>query len=257
MTEPTSNNVALVELLKIDKWFGGVHALKGVDFYVAKGEIVGLIGDNGAGKSTLIKILAGVYSPNRGIIRFNGREVHIRSPRDAKVLGIETVYQELALVDNLDVASNIFLGRELARVGGQSWLAVLHKRRMEKESQSLLQRLQVDIGRPLETQVGELSGGQRQAVALSRALYTNPKLVIMDEPTAALAVQEKQKVLELIKSLKERNISVILISHTLQDIFSVTDRIVVLHSGYKIGDALTSSLTIDEAVKLIVGGKLC
>lgn len=254
MIKPISDNPVLVELLKIDKWFGGVHALRDVDFHVAKGEIVGLIGDNGAGKSTLIKILAGIYAPNHGILRFDGREVHIRNPRAAKALGIETVYQELALIDNLDIASNIFLGRELTRVGNQSWLAVLHKRRMAKESQSLLQRLRMDIG-PIESQVGDLSGGQRQAVALSRALYVNPKLVIMDEPTAALAVQEKQKVLELIKRLKERGISVILISHTLQDVFSVTDRIVVLHNGSKVGDAPTSSLTIDEAVKLIVGGK--
>jgi len=180
--------------------------------------------------------------------------VHIRSPRDAKDLGIETVYQELALVDNLDVSANIFLGREPARVGGQSWLAVLHKRRMQKEAQALLQRLRVDVG-PIEARVGELSGGQRQAVALSRALYTNPKLVIMDEPTAALAVQEARKVLELTKSLKERGISVIFISHTLQEVFSVADRVVILRNGEKVGDVPASALTIDEAVKLMVGGE--
>ena len=244
----------LVELLGVHKWFGGVHALKGVDFHVRSGEIVGLIGDNGAGKSTLIKILAGVHTLDRGKILFEGKEVHIRSPRDAKALGIETVYQELALVDNLDVAANIFLGREPARVGGRSWLAILHRRRMEEESRALLSRLRVDVG-PIESRVGELSGGQRQAVAISRALYTEPKLVIMDEPTAALAVQEARKVLDLIKGLKERNIAVVFISHTLQEVFSVADRIVVLRKGEKVGDFPTPELTIDEAVKLMVGGE--
>jgi len=242
----------LVEMIRVHKWFGGVHALKGVDFDVHHGEIVGLIGDNGAGKSTLIKILAGVYTCDKGVVKFGGQEVHIRSPRDAKNLGIETVYQELALVDNLDVAGNIFLGREPAWIGGQSLLAILHKRRMENAAHALLERLRLEV--PVAALASELSGGQRQAVALSRALYQEPKLIIMDEPTAALAVQEAHKVLELMKKLKQRGISVVFISHTLQEVFSVADRIVILRKGEKVGDAPTSDFTIDAAVKLMVGG---
>jgi simple sugar transport system ATP-binding protein len=242
----------LVKMVGVHKWFGGVHALNGVDFYVHYGEIVGLIGDNGAGKSTLIKILAGVHAPDQGIIKFEEQEVHIRSPYDAKVLGIETVYQELALVDNLDVAANIFLGREPARIGGRSLFALLHKYQMESAARALLEQLRLEV--PVAALAGELSGGQRQAVALSRALYTEPKLVIMDEPTAALAVQEAQKVLELMKNLKQRGISVIFISHTLQEVFSIADRIVILRKGEKVRDAPASDLTIDLAVKLMVGG---
>lgn len=248
------NNPPVVELIDVHKWFGGVHALEGVDLRVHYGEIVGLIGDNGAGKSTLIKILAGVHTLDQGKVQFEGKEVHIRNPREAKALGIETVYQELALVDNLDVAGNIFLGREPAWVGGRGWLALLHNRRMEEEARALLGRLRIDVG-PIEAGVGQLSGGQRQAVALSRALYTEPKLVIMDEPTAALGVQEARKVLELMSGLRERGIAVVFISHTLQEVFSVADRIVTLRKGMKVGDSPAAGLTIDEAVKLMIGGE--
>lgn len=243
-----------VEMRGIHKWFGGVHALKGVDFHVHRGEVVGLIGDNGAGKSTLIKILSGVFPPDKGEILIEGRRVRFRSPKDAKEYGIETVYQELALVDNLDVPANIFLGREPALVGGRGLFALLHKGRMLREARALLERLKVNIG-DLTSLAGELSGGQRQTVAIARALYTEPKLLIMDEPTAALAVQETRKVLDLVRKLKERDIGVVFISHTLQEVFAVADRIVILRKGEKVGDLPAAALTVDEAVKLMVGGE--
>ncbi|MGY4707591.1 ATP-binding cassette domain-containing protein [Candidatus Bipolaricaulota sp. J31] len=242
-----------VEMRGIHKWFGGVHALKGVDFHVCRGEVVGLIGDNGAGKSTLIKILSGVFLPDKGEILIEGQRVRFRSPKDAKEHGIETVYQELALVDNLDVPANIFLGREPTLVG-KGLFAWLHKGRMLREARALLERLKVGIG-DLQALAGELSGGQRQTVAIARALYTEPKLLIMDEPTAALAVQETRKVLDLVRKLKERNIGIVFISHTLQDVFAVADRIVILRKGEKVGDLPAEELTIDEAVKLMVGGE--
>ncbi len=243
-----------VEMRGIHKWFGGVHALKGVDFHVHRGEVVGLIGDNGAGKSTLIKILSGVFPPDKGEIVVEGRKVRFRSPKDAKEHGIETVYQELALVDNLDVPANIFLGREPALVGGRSLMALLNKGRMLREARALLERLKVNIG-DLNALAGELSGGQRQTVAIARALYREPKLLIMDEPTAALAVQETRKVLDLVRKLKERDIGVVFISHTLQEVFAVADRIVILRKGEKVGDLPADELTIDEAVKFMVGGE--
>ncbi|MEM3433785.1 MAG: ATP-binding cassette domain-containing protein [Candidatus Methanomethyliaceae archaeon] len=241
----------LVEMWGIHKWFGGVHALRGVDFTVQAAEIVGLIGDNGAGKSTLIKILAGVYPPDKGKINLEGREVHFKSPKDAQNQGIATVYQELALVDNLDVAGNIFLGREPARFGGGSLLAILARPKMRELAAKVLESLRVEV--PVTALAGELSGGQRQAVAISRALHQQPKLVIMDEPTAALAVQEASKVLDLARTLKQRGIGVVFISHTLPEVFAVADRIVVLRKGEKVADCPVSDLTIDEAIKLMVG----
>lgn len=241
----------IVEMLGIHKWFGAVHALRGVDFIVMSGEIVGLIGDNGAGKSTLIKILAGVYPPDKGKIKLDGQEVRFKSPRDAQNYGIATVYQELALVDNLDVAGNIFLGREPARFGKDSLLAILSRSKMRALAAKLLENLRVEV--PVTALAGELSGGQRQAVAISRALHQRPKVVIMDEPTAALAVKEASKVLDLMRTLKQQGISVIFISHTLPEVFAVADRIVILRKGEKVADCPASSLTIAEAIKLMVG----
>jgi len=236
----------------VSKRFGGVHALERVDFHLRRDEIVGLIGDNGAGKSTLIKILAGIHRPDEGEITFEGRQVQIHNPKEAKLLGIETVYQELALVDNLDVPGNIFLGREpTVKI---PWLNIIDKRKMEQRANQILERLKIKIG-SMHSPVANLSGGQRQAVAISRALYTNPKVAIMDEPTAALAVKEVGKVLDLICRLKESGVSVIFISHTLQEIFSISDRVVILRKGRKVGDVAAGELTIDEAVKLMVGGE--
>lgn len=236
----------------ISKYFGGVHALENVDFVLFPKEAVGLIGDNGAGKSTLIKIIAGVHRPDAGEIYIQGNRVTIHNPKEAKQLGIETVYQELALVDNLDVPGNIFLGREpTLKV---RWLGMLDKRRMTKQAHAVFDRLKINVA-AFHTPVANLSGGQRQAVAISRALYTNPKVVIMDEPTAALAISEVGKVLDLVRQLKEEGVSVIFISHNLQETFAVSDRIVILRKGHKVGDFTISDITMDEAVKIMVGGE--
>ncbi|HID56543.1 TPA: sugar ABC transporter ATP-binding protein [Candidatus Poribacteria bacterium] len=236
----------LVEMKNITKHFGGVVALKEVDFQVGYQEIVGLVGDNGAGKSTLIKILAGVHNADKGEIFFEGRKVEIRNPMDAKNLGIETVFQELALVDNLDVTENIFLGRELTKFG-----LVDHKR-MEYEAQRLLNELKIEID-SVRTRVRNLSGGQRQGVALSRAFYVVPKLVLMDEPIAALAVKEVNKVLNLVDQLRERGISIVFISHNLQAVLSIADRIVVLRKGRKAGDRRAEEVSLDEIIRLMIG----
>jgi ABC-type sugar transport system ATPase subunit len=230
------------------KRFGGVVALKDVDFQVGYQEIVGLVGDNGAGKSTLIKILAGVHALDRGEIFFEGQKIEIRNPMDAKRLGIETVFQELALVDNLDVAANIFLGREPTK------FSLIDHKRMGYEAQQLLNKLKVEIS-SVRSRVGNLSGGQRQGVALSRALSVEPKIVLMDEPIGALAVREVNKVLDLMKQLRQRGVSIVFISHNLQAVLSVADRIVVLRKGRKVGDRKAKEITMDEVIKLIIGGE--
>jgi len=238
----------LVEMKGITKRFGGVIALRDVDFNIGYREIVGLVGDNGAGKSTLIKILAGVHTLDKGEIFFEGQKVEIKDPKVAKGLGIETVFQELALVDNLDVTSNIFLGREFTKLG------LIDKRKMEGEARRLLERLKVEID-SVKSRVRELSGGQRQGVALCRALYVEPKVVLMDEPIAALAVKEVKKVLDLMKQLQERGVSIVFISHNLQAVLSVADRIIVLRKGRKVGDKRAGNITMDEVIRLIIGGE--
>ncbi len=241
----------LIELAGITKRFGGVVALNQVNVHLERGEIVGLVGDNGAGKSTLIKVMAGAYQPDGGTIRFEGREVALNTPRAAKELGIETVYQDLALVDTLDVPGNIFLGRELLRLGVGP-IKVLNKRRMAQEAETLLREVGLTLP-SLQAEVGWLSGGQRQSVAISRALYTDPKLVILDEPTAALAVREVENVLALTQALKQRDIAVVYISHTLQEVLSIADRVVVLRKGEKVADLAAAATSLDEVVKYIVG----
>lgn len=243
----------LVEMQGITKRFGGVVALNGVDVTIHSGEIVGLVGDNGAGKSTLIKVLAGAHQPDRGEVRFEGEPTLIPSPRAAKELGIETVYQDLALVDSLDVPGNIFLGRELERfrVGP---LRVMNKREMARQSEDLLASLGLKLP-SLDSEVGWLSGGQRQSVAISRALYTQPKLIVLDEPTSALAVSEAERVLELARNLRDQNIGVVLISHTMQEVMAVSDRINVLRKGERVADLRTEETNLDEVVKYIVGSE--
>ena len=241
----------LAELRGISKRFGGVVALDQVNLAIRAGEVIGLVGDNGAGKSTLIKVLSGAYAPDQGEILFEGDRVHIRNPRSSKDLGIETVYQDLALVDTLDVPGNIFLGREIVRFGFGP-LRVLNKARMAREAEQILKRLGISL-ETLRTEVGLLSGGQRQSVAISRAIFTEPKLVILDEPTAALAVKEVEHVLELVDNLREHNIGLIFISHVLQEIFTVADRIVVLRKGQKVADLLKEETSIDKVVNFMVG----
>ena len=232
------------------KRFGGVVALDAVDFELRHGEVMALVGDNGAGKSTLIKTLAGAHQPDEGRIEIDGEPVRFTSPQDAWRQGVATIFQELALAGKMTIADNIFLGRELTRrIGG---IPFLDRRAMQRRSTQLLDQLDVVVP-DVQTWVEHLSGGQRQGVAIARALNIDAELIIMDEPTAALAVAEVRKVLEFIKTLRRQGKSVILISHNIQDVFEVSDRITVLRRGKRIGLLETQRSTPEEVVGLITG----
>ncbi|MGL4608613.1 MAG: ATP-binding cassette domain-containing protein [Trueperaceae bacterium] len=239
----------LVEMKNISKTFGGIHALQNVSVDLQLGEVVGLLGHNGAGKSTLIKILSGAYSADEGEILINGQHVTIRTPRDAKHHGIETIYQHLALAENLAAPANIFLGRELTTRTG-----ALDDDRMEAEAQKILNRLDLKI-KSLRESVRNLSGGQRQAIAISRAIYFNAKILIMDEPTAALGPQETLKVKQLIISLKKEGLGIFLISHDMHDVFDVCDRVSVMHNGKLVATVKTSDVTKDDVLGMIILGQ--
>ena len=241
----------LVEMRQITKTFGPVVALRGVDFAVRAGEVAGLVGDNGAGKSTLMKILTGVYRPDGGEIWFDDRRVHFTSPLDSRHAGIEMVYQDLGLAENLTPIANIFLGREITR--RRAGLRLLDEAQIARVARERIEGLQIRLP-SLSLPVERLSGGQRQSVAIARATAFQAKLVIMDEPAASLAVSEAAKVLGLIKRLREHGVAVILISHRLQDVLDVADRIVVLNRGAKAGDLRREEATMEGVVSLIVGG---
>jgi ABC-type sugar transport system ATPase subunit len=235
----------------VSKRFGGVHALENVSLELYPGEVLALAGDNGAGKSTLIKIISGVHRPDEGKIWYNGGEVTFENPQRAREHGIETIYQDLALADNLDVGANVFLGREpLKRVLG---FPVLDRKQMRQQAAEALRVLDIQMHR-FDLPIRSLSGGQRQAVAIGRAIHWKAKVLIMDEPTAALGVPEQRKVIALIKSLKQSGVGVIFISHNLVDIFAVSDRIVVLRRGIKAGERVTSNTSSDEIVRLMISG---
>lgn len=245
--------MTLLSLKTISKSFGSVDVLHGVSLTVAAGEVVGLVGDNGAGKSTLMKTITGIYRADAGDISIGGQSILHLDPGARRRLGIEMIYQDLSLAKQQDVASNIFLGREPT----QRWLGIfpgmVDKSRMDREAASMIKRLGANLP-SINRAVGSFSGGQQQTVAIARALTFNPKLVIMDEPTAALAVREVQSVLTLIKRLKSEGIAVILISHRLNDVLSVTDRIAVLRHGRIEANLVTASTTMSEVVSNIVGG---
>jgi ABC-type sugar transport system ATPase subunit len=243
------NPEVLLQMKGILKSFGAVQALDGVDFELYPNEILGLVGDNGAGKSTLIKIISGVLMPDAGEIFLEGRKIHMRSPHQARELGIETVYQDLGLLDTLDVPKNIFIGRE-PRAG----LFFFKMREMIRRTKSILASLHIEIP-STANEVRLLSGGQRQAIAVGRAAYWGHKIVIMDEPTAALGVEESFKVLELAKVLKSRNVSVIMISHNLEHVFKVADRIIVLRKGKRVAARQVRETSGDEIVKFITGAE--
>ncbi len=242
------NGEILVEMKGIVKNFGKVQALKGVDFSVKKREIVGLLGDNGAGKSTLIKILVGYHQPDEGEIYFEGKRVHFKSPWDSRKLGIETVYQDLALVNLMPIWRNFFLGRELKKkIMG---VKVLEVSKMKKTALEYLKTVGINLRSPNET-VAFLSGGERQAVAIGRALYFGAKLLILDEPTAALSVGETHRVLELIREAKLKGLSIIFITHNIYHVYEVADRLVVLEKGVKIGDFSRDEVTPEEIMSII------
>ncbi|KAA8673852.1 ATP-binding cassette domain-containing protein (plasmid) [Pantoea dispersa] len=239
-----------IEARNIGKRFGALTALSQVNLSIHRGEVLALLGDNGAGKSTFTKVLSGAYSASDGELWVDGREVKFTSPRQAADHGIATIYQELALAENLSIAENVFLGRELKRrVLG---IPFLRRRAMRETVDRLLTELDAHIS-DAEAAVGSLSGGQRQAVAICRALNLNAQLVIMDEPTAALAVAETQKVLQLTRRLAERGCAVVLISHNISDVFAVADRMVVFRRGRKIAERRHADTTPDEIVALITG----
>ena len=218
----------------IKKNFGAVEALRGVDLVLHHNEVLGLMGDNAAGKSTLMKVLSGAYIPDEGEIFIEGQKAHLTNPMDARRRGIEMVYQDYALANNLDVAANVFMGREVVRLE-LGPIGVMDFRHMEQETRSLLNRLKIDIA-SVRQKVERLSGGQRQAVAIARATAFDAKVIIMDEPTAALSVAAIDKVLELVRELKAQGSSIIVISHRLEDIYRVSDRMIVLRQGRKVSD---------------------
>ncbi|MFM7172639.1 MAG: ATP-binding cassette domain-containing protein [Caldilinea sp.] len=251
MNQQNVQSEPILRTVNLVKRFGGLTAVNDVSFDIYAGEVVALAGDNGAGKSTLIKMISGVYRSDGGHIYLDGKEITMASPLEARGLGIETIYQDLALCENLDATVNIFLGREpTMRLLGV--FKQVDRSHMLAESNKVLNRLDIHIPN-LRRPIRQMSGGQRQAVAIARALYWNARLVIMDEPTAALGVPEQRKVHELVGALKRQNVPVLLISHNLQDIFAVSDRIIVMRRGYKVGDVRTAKITDDELVAMMVG----
>jgi len=241
----------LLELRGVSKAFGAVQALYHVDFEVRRGEVMALVGDNGAGKSTLIKSVVGIYPFDEGDVRYEGKHVNIHGPRDAAKLGIEVVYQDLALADNLDVVANMFLGRERTRGG-----FVLDESSMERSSRETLDSLSVTTLRSVRQTVAGLSGGQRQAVAVAKSVMWDSRLVILDEPTAALGVAQTRQVLDLVRRLAERDLAVVLITHNLHDVFEAADRITVLRLGQRVAQLERSKTTQQEIVQAITAGTL-
>lgn len=247
MSNDENNLNPIVEMKNIKKYYGHVKALDGVDFEIYPQQITALVGDNGAGKSTLIKTLAGVITPDEGHIYVKGRKAKIGNPMDAIKLGIGTVYQDLALVDGLNAAANIFLGREPRKAR-----FFINRAKMFKDSEILIKQLKVKIS-SVAQQVGLMSGGQRQSLALARVMSINCDIFVLDEPTAALGVVESGEVLRMIKDLKDHGKAVVIISHNLANVFSVADRIVVLRQGRIVGKTIKNNTTADEIVSMITG----
>jgi D-xylose transport system ATP-binding protein len=246
---PDGDGAPLLEMRDVSKRFGAVQALTDVDFRAHAGKVTALVGDNGAGKSTLIKTIAGINPMDSGEYVFDGKPVQVTSPQAATALGIATVYQDLALCDNLDVVANLYLGRE--ELGGAR---LLDETDMEQEASKVLKRLAVRIP-SVRTQVASLSGGQRQSVAIARSMLGEPRMVILDEPTAALGVAQTAQVLELIRTLREHGLAVVVISHNLADVFEVADTIVVLRLGRQVGVLDAKQTNSDEVVAAITGSK--
>jgi len=245
----TAQGQPLLSLRKVDKSFGAVHVLRGVDFDAYPGRVTALVGDNGAGKSTLIKSIAGIHPFDGGEMQWEGKPVHVTNPRQANALGIEIVYQDLALCDNLDVVHNMFLGRELTSG------VTLNETEMEKRAGDTLRGLSVRTLRSLRQHVSSLSGGQRQTVAIARAVLWNSKLVILDEPTAALGVAQTEQVLNLVRRLADNGLAVILITHNMADVFAVADNIACLYLGQMAAQVVTSEVTHGQVVELITAGR--
>lgn len=248
---PADLDTPLLSARGIAKRFGPIEVLLGVDLTLRGGEVLGLLGDNGAGKSTLMKVLSGAVLPDQGVLYMDGRPATFTSPHDARQRGIEMVYQDLSLCDTLSVAENLFLGREpIRRIGG---LPFVDHAAINREAARMLESLQVKVP-SVRAKVKHLSGGQRQAIAIGRAVSFEPKVLILDEPTAALAVREVEEVLTLIRRLRSRGVGIILVSHRLQDVMAVTDRIMVMYEGRKVSERTTCDTTLTEVIQLIVQG---
>jgi simple sugar transport system ATP-binding protein len=247
------NNQNLVEMKNIYKYFGTVTALRNVDFQVKNKEILGLVGDNGAGKSTLIKILTGVFPSDRGEIFFEGKKIKLASPKYARDLGIETVYQNLALIDLMSIARNFFLGREPVKALA-GVVSVLDKKKIEKVTETVLKDIGINV-RSVDEEVSILSGGERQSVAIGRAIHFGAKLLVLDEPTAALSIKESHKVLNYVLEAKKRGLSVIFITHNIYHVYSVADRFTILEHGEKLGDFRKDEVCTDDLIEVIRTGK--
>jgi ABC-type sugar transport system ATPase subunit len=252
--EGTAAQRPVISLRGVTKHFGGVYALRGIDLDIYPGEVLALLGDNGAGKSTLIKIISGAYAADEGDIFIDGERAQIASPADAKRHRIETIYQDLALMDNLDIPPNIFMGREIVQRGLLGALGILDYRAMASRTRALLKKLNIELP-DLKRKVFFLSGGQRQAVAISRAIYFNARVIIMDEPTAALGVEETEKVYSLIRELRQGGIAIILISHNVNEVFCIADRFVVLKTGELVGIRRRDETSLDEILRMIIAGR--
>jgi D-xylose transport system ATP-binding protein len=246
---PVDLDTPLLSLRGIEKSFGAVHVLRGVDLDIRPGKVTALVGDNGAGKSTLIKGIAGIHGFDEGEYLFEGQPVTVHNPRDANALGIEVVYQDLALCDNLDVVHNMFLGREVTKAG------LLEEAAMETRARQTLDGLSVRTLQSVRTPVAALSGGQRQTVAIARAVLWNSRIVILDEPTAALGVAQTEQVLALVRRLADKGLAVVLISHNMADVFQVADEIAVLYLGTMVAQVRSSDVTHSQVVELITAGK--
>ncbi|HEY4276695.1 MAG TPA: ATP-binding cassette domain-containing protein [Conexibacter sp.] len=253
-TSSTRTSTPLLELRNVSKSFGAVQALSGVDFDVHAGQVVGLVGDNGAGKSTLVKVMSGIHLPDTGTYMFEGSERRVHGPNDPAGFGVATVYQDLALADNLDVVANLFIGREMISRGPARLVRELDEPAMEKRSTELLKTFSINIP-SLRSEVGMMSGGQRQSIAIARSLVGDAKVVLLDEPTAALGVAQTAQVLALVRRLREQGLGVVVISHNLADVFEVCDRIFVMRLGRKAGMYKTADTTPEEIVGAITGGK--
>lgn len=247
-----SKSVPALQVDNLTKSFGPVSALRGVSLSVMPGEVVGLLGDNGAGKSTFVKCVTGRLKPDTGSVKINGDEVHFRSVHAARKLGVEVVHQNLALANSLDASSNLFLGREI--VVGPHWLGLLNKREMRRQTADVLQRLHVNLKSP-RVSVEDLSGGQRQGIAVGRAVAWGQRVVLMDEPAAALGVEQSQHVLDLVRRLGESGVAVLFISHNMQHVMEVCHRVTVLQRGMSLGSAEIADVTAQDLVGFITGAQ--
>ncbi|NLB72890.1 MAG: sugar ABC transporter ATP-binding protein [Firmicutes bacterium] len=251
--ELRKDNEAIVQMVGIGKTFGAVKALSDVDLTINKGEVLGLVGDNGAGKSTIVKILSGVYQPDAGTVYFDGKPANWKSPRQARLSGVETVYQDLALIGLMSISREFFLGQEPIKQDRLSTLfGRLDSRKMSSEAARSLAEIGITSRKPNDT-VGTLSGGEKQAIAIGRAMYFGAKLLILDEPTAALSVKETERVLELIRELRNKGLAIVYITHNIYHVYSVADRFAVLERGIKIADLRKDECTAQDIMNMVSG----